>query len=183
MDYSESSKNAVNDMHYTLGEAYIQDSWKIKPRLTLDYGLRFSYFGPWTDNSGIGMAAFNRANYGSGTGSYPGIAWTAIDPNTPLSGVDGSWFYVTPRVGFAWDLKGSGETVVRGGVGMYRYHEPQSIYSGLLAVGQGSQVVQRRRNHPQGGRGPRRRCAARRAGTRSSSTTTRCRCPTPGASR
>ncbi len=137
MDYSESSKNAVNDMHYTLGEAYIQDSWKIKPRLTLDYGLRFSYFGPWTDNSGIGMAAFNRANYGSGTGSYPGIAWTAIDPNTPLSGVDGSWFYVTPRVGFAWDLKGSGETVVRGGVGMYRYHEPQSFYSSLLAVGQG----------------------------------------------
>ena len=98
MDYSESSKNAVNDMHYTLGEAYIQDSWKIKPRLTLDYGLRFSYFGPWTDNLDLGMAAFNRANYGDGTGSYPGIAWTAIDPNTPLSGVDGSWFYVTPSV-------------------------------------------------------------------------------------
>jgi hypothetical protein len=135
--YQESTKNPVNDMHYNLGEAYIQDSWKLKPRLTLDYGLRFSYFGPWTDNSGTGMAAFNRANYGDGTGTYPGISYTAINPNTPLSGVDGSWFYVTPRVGFAWDLKGTGETVVRGGVGMYRYHEPQSIYSSLLALGAG----------------------------------------------
>jgi len=137
LDYSESSKNPVHDMQYNLGEAYIQDSWKLKPRLTLDYGLRFSYFGPWTDNLNLGMAAFNAANYGNGTGSYPGIGWTAIDSNTPLSGVDGSWFYVTPRVGFAWDLKGTGETVVRGGVGMYRYHEPQSIYSGLLDLGAG----------------------------------------------
>ena len=59
--YQESTKNPVNDMHYNLGEAYIQDSWKLKPRLTLDYGLRFSYFGPWTDNSGTGMAAFDQS--------------------------------------------------------------------------------------------------------------------------
>ena len=140
LDYSESSKNAVNDMHYNLGEAYIQDSWKLKPRLTLDYGLRFSYFGPWTDNSGTGMAAFNPGTYASELAAgtpYPGISYTGKNASTPLSGIDGSWFYVTPRVGFAWDLKGTGETVVRGGVGMYRYHEPQSIYSGLLAVGQG----------------------------------------------
>jgi hypothetical protein len=142
INYSESSLNLVNDMHYNLGEAYIQDSWKLKPRLTLDYGLRFSYFGPWTDNSGTGMAAWNQGTYASelaaGT-AYPGISYTAKNSSTPLSGVDGSWFYVTPRVGFAWDLKGTGETVVRGGVGMYRYHEPQSIYSGLLTLGAGQQ--------------------------------------------
>jgi hypothetical protein len=51
--FQESTKNPVNDMHYNLGEAYIQDSWKMKPRFTLDYGLRFSYFGPWTDNAGL----------------------------------------------------------------------------------------------------------------------------------
>ncbi|HXK08941.1 MAG TPA: carboxypeptidase regulatory-like domain-containing protein [Vicinamibacteria bacterium] len=137
LDYSESSKNLVNDMHYNLLEGYIQDSWKVKPRLTLDLGVRLSYFGPWTDNAGIGMAAWDATKYGSGTGSYPGIVWNKIDSNVPLSGVDGSWFYATPRFGFAWDLRGTGETVVRGGVGMYRYHEPQSIYSSLLSVGQG----------------------------------------------
>ena len=47
-------------MHYNLFEGYLQDSWKVKPRLTLDLGLRLSYMGPWTDNNGLGMAAWNR---------------------------------------------------------------------------------------------------------------------------
>jgi len=138
--YDESTKNAVNDMHYNLFEAYAQDSWKVKPRLTVDYGIRFSYIGPWTDNLNLGMAAWDQSKYASELAAgtrYPGVTYTAKDSSTPLSGVDGNWFYLTPRVGFAWDLKGTGETVVRGGVGMYRYHEPQSIYSGLLNLGQG----------------------------------------------
>ncbi len=136
-EYHESTKNAVNDMYYNLFEAYAQDSWKVKPRLTVDYGIRFSYIGPWRDTFDLGMAAWDQTKYGDGTGAYPGVVWAAKDPGTALSGVEGSWFYVTPRVGFAWDTKGTGETVVRGGVGMYRYHEPQSIYSGLLNLGQG----------------------------------------------
>jgi hypothetical protein len=139
-DYSEASLNKVNDMHYNMAEAYIQDSWKVKPRLTLDFGLRASYIGPWTDNLGNGMAAWDQSKYASelaqGT-TYPGISYTAKDPSAPLSGADGNWFFVTPRFGFAWDTKGTGETVVRGGFGMYRYHEHQSIYSGLLTLGAG----------------------------------------------
>jgi hypothetical protein len=133
--YQESTKNPVKDMHYNLFEAYAQDSWKVKPRLTIDAGVRFSYIGPWTDNAGIGMAAWNQADYASG-GAYPGLEWNQKDGN-PLSGVDGNWFFITPRIGFAWDIKGTGETVVRGGAGMYRFHEPQSIYSNLLNLGQG----------------------------------------------
>ena len=138
--YNESNKNIVADMSYNLFEVYGQDSWKLNPRVTLDFGLRFSYFGPWSDNNGIGMAAWDETKYGDGTGQFPGIVWNERDSSVPLSGVKGNWFFVTPRVGFAWDLKGSGETVVRGGIGMYRYHEPQSIWSNLLEVGAGSLV-------------------------------------------
>ena len=138
--YNESSKNIVADMSYKLFEAYAQDSWKIKPRLTVDYGVRFSYFGPWGDNNGIGMAAWDASKYGDGSGSFPGVVWNQKDSNVPLSGVDGNWFFATPRVGFAWDTKGNGETVVRGGVGMYRYHEPQLIWSGLMALPAGQKA-------------------------------------------
>ena len=48
-------------MHYNLFEGYLQDSWKVKPRLTVDFGLRLSYFGPWTDNVGGGMAAWDQS--------------------------------------------------------------------------------------------------------------------------
>jgi len=139
-NYGEASLNKVNDMHYNLLEGYLQDSWKVKPRLTLDLGLRLSYLGPWTDNNGLGMAAWDQSKYASELAAgtiYPGISYTAKDASAPLSGVDGSWIFLTPRFGFAWDTKGTGETVVRGGIGMYRYHEPQSIYSGLLGLGQG----------------------------------------------
>ena len=138
--YNESSKNIVADMSYKLFEAYAQDSWKIKPRLTVDYGVRFSYFGPWGDNNGIGMAAWDASKYGDGSGSFPGVVWNQKDSSVPLSGVEGNWFFATPRVGFAWDTKGNGETVVRGGVGMYRYHEPQLIWSGLMALPAGQKA-------------------------------------------
>jgi Carboxypeptidase regulatory-like domain len=134
--YQEQTKNIVQDMHYNLFEGYVQDSWKVKPRLTLDYGVRMSYIGPWTDSRGIGMAAWDQSAYSaSAPGSdFPGVVWATKDPGVPLAGVNGSWFYVVPRVGFAWDMKGTGETVLRGGFGLYRYHEPQSIWSGLLGL-------------------------------------------------
>ena len=182
--YDESTKNAVNDMHYNLLEGYLQDSWKLKPRLTVDFGLRLSYFGPWTDNVGGGMAVWDQTKYASDLAAgatYPGVSYTGINPSTPLSGVDGSWIYATPRVGFAWDTKGNGETVVRGGAGMYRYHEPQSIYSGLLNLGQGMRSYTGQRHVPEPVRGPGRRRRSPAPATRSTSATTRSPWPTPGA--
>jgi Carboxypeptidase regulatory-like domain len=142
-EYDDSSKNLIRDMDYNLFEGYIQDSWKVKPRVTLDLGLRLSYLGPWKDRSGVGVAAWDETKYdpNAPNSETPGIVYTKKDPNVPLGGVEGSWFFVTPRVGVAWDVKGSGETVLRGGFGMYRYHEPQSIYSGLIAYSLGQRTV------------------------------------------
>ena len=35
-------------MYNTL-EGYVQDTWRVKPHFTFDYGLRFSYLGPVHD--------------------------------------------------------------------------------------------------------------------------------------
>jgi hypothetical protein len=105
-------------------------------------GVRASYLGPWQDRRGAGVAAWDQTKYdpNAPNSETPGIVFTAKDSSVPLSGTDGPWWYVTPRFGGAWDIRGTGETVLRGGLGMYRYHEPQSIYSGLIAYSTGQRT-------------------------------------------
>ncbi len=80
---------------------FAQDNWKFSPRLTLELGLRW-------DHEGL-PAPFS--NLVSATGSftpYPGLT------NHPSDNLD-----LGPRIGFAYDLFGGGNTVLRGGWGMY----------------------------------------------------------------
>jgi hypothetical protein len=136
--YDEQTKNALHNIAWNRWEVYATDSWKIKPNVTLTYGARLSRLEPWTDRQGIGLAAFDNSRYSPNAPaqSFPGVVWHARDPNVPLSAVKTSFFF-QPRVGFAWDLKGTGETVLRGGVGLYNYHEPQDIYASLVDFGAG----------------------------------------------
>ena len=149
-NYQETSKNVVHNMAYNLFEGFVQDSWKIKSRLTVDYGVRIAYEGPWYDRNGIGMAVFDPSIYDSRApgSTFPGVTWTAKDANVPLSGTRKPPLYFTPRVGFAYDVKGTGSTVIRGGFGIYRYHEPQAIYSGLLDLPAGFRFDQRGQRLP-----------------------------------
>ena len=56
----------------------------------------------------------------------------------PLSGVKGTPFFIAPRVGLAWDVKGTGSTVLRGGVGVFRYHDTLQPYDGMLDLATGA---------------------------------------------
>jgi hypothetical protein len=47
--YEQASVQLTNDFVYNNIEVYIQDTWKVTPRLTLDYGLRLSYYQPLYD--------------------------------------------------------------------------------------------------------------------------------------
>jgi hypothetical protein len=142
--YSELNFDVVPAFRYITAEGYATDSWKISRRITLDYGLRISHLGPWVDTTGYGFAAFypNAYNIDQGGsvngGMFPGIEWNKVNPNTPLSGSKSRLFFYNPRVGFAWDLFGSGKTVLRGGYGMYHFHDEQNVQNGAYGVVQGS---------------------------------------------
>jgi hypothetical protein len=48
--YSQPSKDTIPDLHYTNFETYVQDDWRLTPRLTVNLGIRYSYFPSPTDS-------------------------------------------------------------------------------------------------------------------------------------
>jgi hypothetical protein len=136
--YYQSQRNVVHEIGYHRIEGYLQDSWKVRPRLTVDGGVRIAWLGPAYDLGGRGVVVWDKSLYSPSApaSDFPGLLWHAKDPSVPTSGVSMPVF-VTPRVGFAWDATGTGGTVVRGGFGVYRYPDPAITYSGALDLAYG----------------------------------------------
>jgi hypothetical protein len=49
VNYSQASRDTIPDLHYVNFEAFVQDDWKVTNRLTLNLGVRYSYFPSPTD--------------------------------------------------------------------------------------------------------------------------------------
>jgi hypothetical protein len=119
----QSSASPVQDIRYYQYSWYVNDQWKVNRRLTLTLGVRAEHLGNWVPNGNLGLAVWNPATYNN-TSSAPGwtgLLWHGIDSNIPLSGVPSKAFFYEPRVGVAYDLFGTGNTVLRGGFGVFRY--------------------------------------------------------------
>ncbi len=60
--FSQQSKNIQVDVMSNLYEGFLEDDWKVNPRLTLNMGVRYSYFGQPFDGNG-NLSNFNPSTY------------------------------------------------------------------------------------------------------------------------
>ena len=126
-NYGEQKFNRLNNIGAHIFEGFIQDDWKVTRRLTLNLGLRLSRLGAWYDREGFGFAAFDPARYKQGQGStnFNGFAWSGADKSVRNSGFGTKFAYPAPRVGFAYDVFGTGKTILRGGWGQFYFQDFQ----------------------------------------------------------
>jgi hypothetical protein len=106
----------IHNAVYNVG-IYAQDEWRALPNLAIDYGIRIDRNGNPICHDGC---------YSQYLGGFPNTSATLDTPyNATLSAGHNSfapaieWGILQPRVGFNWDIRGNGKTVVRGGVGLF----------------------------------------------------------------
>ncbi|HYN84992.1 MAG TPA: TonB-dependent receptor [Pyrinomonadaceae bacterium] len=115
---------AVRNITFSDGEAshkqtldqvalYIQDDWKVTPRLTLNLGLR------WDANIGNLIDQSNNRTIEILRQLNHPIADAITADEDKLRRKTPSWTEFQPRFGFAWDPTGSGRSVIRGGYGIF----------------------------------------------------------------
>ena len=161
-DFAQRQAEAYSGRFHSYAfSGYIQDTWRFHPRWTLNYGVRYEYFSvPKEKNDQIwnfdpvanGLVQVGRAATIDPYGNTCGDTITTYDSVPPLYAAGFGVFprpwvcnpvgngklirsdrnNFAPRVGLAWDVFGSGKTVLRFGFGLYYDQLPISYTSQLM---------------------------------------------------
>jgi hypothetical protein len=163
-NYTEDGVKAAGNWNNVSWSTYFQDNYRVTNRLTLNLGLRWDGI-PHTYEASNNMANFYTALYdpakaavvnndgsinptttpagGLGTSPDPalpgqfyvnGIGQCGVG-GIPKGCVNDAWKNFGPRIGFAYDISGSGKTVIRGGYGiMYERIQGNDVYNNAGTV-------------------------------------------------
>lgn len=137
----------TNDMHQQKVGLYWLDDWKATSRLTINYGVRWDWYGAVTDANGrIRNLSFATGDVRSiGGQTYPKLV---PDPLVSEALYDVNWKQIMPRLGIVYRL--NDRTVIRTGSGLF--YSPQQTNNfnilGLNPPFSGSTVFQNDRTNP-----------------------------------
>jgi len=114
---SQDSPDDANENYWNYG-LFLQDDWRVTPKLTLNLGVRYDVQTAPTDTQrriavfdpGVQSTVSPTAMLGQ---LFPG------DPGVPAGGVGTNYNHISPRLGFAFDPSGGGKTIFHGGAGLF----------------------------------------------------------------
>jgi hypothetical protein len=133
IEFTQGTDRPIDNFRYYNYEFYAQDSWKVRPNITLEYGVRAAYLPQNFERKGLGVlfdpSAYVRSQgiFINGDRTRPNgfkLASRGEIPKGVLSNVPVRWM---PRLNFAWDIGGKGDLVLRAGAGIF-YNRVQGNY-------------------------------------------------------
>jgi hypothetical protein len=109
---------------------FVQDDWKVMPRFTLNFGVRFDMM---TNMFSILSPQLSPVKLGAGSAFNAQVAAATVGlaPNNHV--LDHSLWGFGPRVGFSWDVFGKGKSALRGGFGLFNDQPPYLHITDILA--------------------------------------------------
>src|SRR5882724_7243998 len=111
----QASGDTRRNMYQNNDSFYLQDNWRIMPRVTFNYGIRWDYFGVIGEEHNLFSLLDNASTLHNVSQLYP------KDYNN-----------FAPRASLAWDIFGTGKTVARAGWGIYYDGFSQDFFGGQL---------------------------------------------------
>jgi Carboxypeptidase regulatory-like domain len=136
-----------------MGGLYAQDRWRIRPSLTLNYGLRWEVQGPMNDVKGITAAPDLASLFGPSKRLFaPGELSGNNNPTVEVGRVPykTDWLNFAPNFGFAWNptmskgilgkLFGDAKTVFRGSYSVIVYDEGTQMFAANLGPNAGKTI-------------------------------------------
>ena len=92
---------------------FAQDDWRLTPRVTMNLGLRYEYVTPPTERHNY------LGNFDPNVNPPTTPAVQQVGPGTSYGPeYNAGWGLLSPRLGMAWDIFGTGKTVLRAGASL-----------------------------------------------------------------